>query len=153
MSFLVCSVPIQIELSVERHNLWRLKRIEQLHRRYTADTHRYFVDPSVCLCKATANPKKLPLVFPSLITGNRESILNPLQVRVTQNTAKAPWRYRLGAMFIPCAQLSLPAAARSTPDWKIFFPLWGPCTGYGSKYALHWETSIPSRLVDITATA
>jgi hypothetical protein len=102
------SVPIQIELSVER-------------RRYTADTHRYFVDPSVCLCKATANPKKLPLVFPSLITGNRESILNPLQVRVTQNTAKAPWRYRLGAMFIPCAQISLPAAARSTPDWKKKF--------------------------------
>lgn len=121
MSFLVCSVPIQIELSVERHNLWRLKRIEQLHRRYTADTHRYFVDPSVCLCKATANPKKLPLVFPSLITGNRESILNPLQVRVTQNTAKAPWRYRLGAMFIPCAQFPFPQLHDQRRIEKYFF--------------------------------
>lgn len=51
-------------------------------------TYRYFPESPVCWCRATENPKKLPLVFPSLITGNRSSILNPVHVCVQWYTAK-----------------------------------------------------------------
>lgn len=74
-------------------------------------TYRYFLEPSVCLCRATENPKKLPLVFPSLITGNRSSILNPVHVCVPWYTAKTAQTKSLSDMFwlfmlLSCSGLS-----------------------------------------------
>lgn len=64
-------------------------------------TYRYCFEFCVCLCCATENPNKLSLVWPSLMTGNRTSMLNPWLVRVVENSAKKHKCRVLGAMFNP----------------------------------------------------
>lgn len=64
-----------------------------------AHTYRYFLETPVCLCRATENPKKLPLVFPSLITGKRSSMLNPAHGCVPWKTTRSAKNKSRGDMF------------------------------------------------------
>lgn len=86
-------------------------------------TYRYCLEPTVCSCKATENPNKLPLVFPSLITGNRSSILNPVQVCVQWHTAKTAQSKSLSDMFpLFSPLLGALSSRRSTISERA----WGP---------------------------
>lgn len=67
--------------------------------KYRKNTHRYFLGFSVSLCCATEKPKKLPLVFPSFITGKRTSTLNPRHVCAVYNMQKQKCSRVLGAIF------------------------------------------------------
>lgn len=101
-------------------------------------TYRYFLEFFVCWCRATENPKKLPLVFPSLITGNRSSILNPVHVCVPWYTAKTAQNKSPGDMFgliIPLNWIGLFADPRSA--WEAVTEL--QQVGCTSQRASHWE--------------
>ncbi len=105
-------------------------------------TYRYFLEPSVWWCRATENPKKLPLVFPCLTTGNRSSMLNPLQVCVPWYTAKTAQSNSLGDMFglfVPRECSGLPADTRSARVRRGSLPQWAP-TG-----RLRFTETSPSR--------
>lgn len=104
-------------------------------------TYMYFLvppGPPVCWCIATENPKKLPLVFPSLITGNRSSMLNPLQVCVLWYTTKITQINNLGDMF---RLFFPPRCSRLPPLIHGTFPQWAP-TG---RLLLHRDLRIKSR--------
>lgn len=67
--------------------------------KYRKNTHRYFLGFSVSLCCATEKPKRLPLVFPSFITGKRTSTLNPRHVCAVYSMQKKKRSRVLGAIF------------------------------------------------------
>lgn len=104
-------------------------------------TYRYFLEPSVCWCRATENPKKLPLVFPSLITGNRSSMLNPLQVCVPWYTARTAQSNSLGDIVKGCFPQIHDQRGSGTGSLPHWFP-----TGRLLLLLLHRDLPIDSRL-------